>query len=53
MEFVHLILIPIGNDQTLSTYFSAVCPAVMLMLLYDVNIPSAHGLNIPSARGLQ
>ena len=28
IEFVHFILIPIDNDQTLSTYFSAICPAV-------------------------
>ena len=28
IEFVHLILIPIGIDQTLSAYFSALCPAL-------------------------
>ena len=28
IEFVHFILIPTDNDQTLSTYFSAICPAV-------------------------
>ena len=39
--FVHLILIPIDNDQTLSTYFSAICPAVATQY---VNTPSAHGL---------
>ena len=39
IEFVYLILIPIGNDQTLSTYFSA-----LFWLLDDVNTPSANGL---------
>ena len=28
IEFFHMILIPTGNDQTLSTYFSAPCTAV-------------------------
>ena len=39
IEFVHLILIPIGNNQTLSTFFSAVSS-----LLNDFNTPSAHDL---------
>ena len=41
IEFVCLILIPICNDQTLSTYFSALCP---VLALDNVNTPSAHGL---------
>ena len=32
IEFDHLTLISIGKDQTLSTYFSALCPALMLKL---------------------
>ena len=47
IEFVHLILIPIGNNQTPSTCFFALYAS--LWLLNDVNIRSANGIVISKA----